>query len=362
MDRSGQLIDEFFRGYVQMVSLLVTGLFREPAMFAKTLAEWCSPPRQVGEIVISTWKSEIPRFEALLTTVKNDLPPVQFALNLEPTFEFPEPRNFLRQRQTMLNGVLRCSQDEVFKIRTDFYASADLWPTLAGAVAQSVQGPMKSFERRIWTPWIDYEQPFHIADEALFGTRGDLLKLCSKDVSDLSEFGSPPVNAHTMLFKPPYDISGRIFRDWWRAQVQTGVQMDDASPNKFGKLERMLTCAAFQQMLGLYHRYLTDNFVVGFEVGQASFRPTGSGSGVYYCDRQLERVPNARLFARELAGFSNHFYAWTQDSFVDLIRAISTNDALGSYVKAYDDPREIALLSDDSLYDAFVATLTECAK
>ncbi|WP_321920370.1 hypothetical protein [Paraburkholderia tropica] len=344
-----------------MFSLLVTGLLREPDMFLRTLSEW-GETGLVSEIIISTWASEHAKFEALMANAGKPLPAIRYVINREPLFDFQTPKNVTHQLHTLINGVLGCKQEWVFKIRTDFYAAPITWPYLHRAVLQVPAGPVAEFHRKVWVPWIDYEEPFHLADEAIFGTRRDLLRIASRGLCGLSEFGFPLVNQHTLLFTPSLDITGRVFRDWLRAQQVTGIVVNDATPLKFRKLGALLTSDAYQSMLGVYHRYLSENFCPGSAEGALSFMPTGGQNGVYYADRQLELSASTRLFAQELAGFHNHFYAWSEESLSRLFAQTRNAAGFEHYACAFADPSPTVRISGEHRVDEFSEVLRRGAR
>lgn len=340
-----------------MYSLLITGLFRDPENFKRMLQEWSTPGSEVAEIVVSTWPSERDSFASLFSGLSFNIPSVQIIVNQEPLFEFSQPKSLTHQLHTLINGLMFCSQPWVFKIRTDFYARFTLAEKLRCVMTTDATGPMQEFQNKLWVPWIDYEEPFHIADEAIFASRHDLLKIASRGVSELSEVGFPLVNLHTILFRPSYEITGRIFRDWLMAQRDSGVILNDPMPSKFDLLERLLECNAFQAMIGCYHRYLSDNFFLASEDGELEFKPTGGANGAYYQDRQLENEIHPKLFERKLAGFHNHFYAWSQDSLERLFKDAKQMASMNSYRLSFQDPASVIATSDDRYYSEFIEVL-----
>jgi hypothetical protein len=344
-----------------MYSLLVTGQFREPDLFYKTLKLWFEKDSLFSEVVVSTWADQKLLYEDFLRHIDFALPPVRYVLNHEPRFEFGAPANLIHQQHTLTNGLLACGSDFVFKIRTDFFVSPDIQPTLSRIFEKGETGLMKEFEFKLWVPWVDYEEPFFIADEAFFGARNDLLRLASRSLGILSEFGFPLANQHTVVFTPSLHVTGRVYRDWLRAQTDAQRILNTTSDAKFGYLNAMLASPWYQRMIGAYHRYLQDNFVVGCELGQAEFKPKGGLNGAWYADRRLEAAMEPALFARELAGFHNHFYAWSTDALGRLVKASCVDPALSHYAQAYADPARVLAVRDESALLEFVRHLAALA-
>ena len=101
-----------------------------------------------------------------------------------------------------------------------------------------------------------------------------------------------------------------------------------------------------------HHRCVSDNFLLGCALGQASFRPSGHPHGICRFGRQLDAASDEPPFAQEFAGFGNRFYAWTRESFDRVVGTLKARDGFATYAEAFDDPLETMRTTGDRLFEA----------
>jgi hypothetical protein len=241
--------------------------------------------------------------------------------------------------QTCLrHGLAACPDGLVLRLRTDTFIASGL----VERVLQAMNGPqpkpaVRLFSAPIWTPWIDYEEPFHVADELLIGLNRDLARLARFDIGPLVEFGYPLANTHTLAYMPDRADYGHIYFDFLAAQRDASIFFNDPTTAKFAKLAIATACPAYLAMLGLWYRTIRDNFLCFSEPEELEFRPGGKTPARYYVDRRPLPAAPDHLFDQASAGFFNHFYIFDMAAFVEKIEHLD-RARFGPLVDAMKDP------------------------
>jgi len=305
-----------------VLTVLITGQYRAPDLFARTLNE-LRLLRSRGILqrcVVSTWADDAPRFVAALADAQLE---ADILANRTPAFELSVQGHLLHQQRALRIGLDACPDGIVLRLRADSFISADL----VGRVLASIRRPRPApatplFNDWLWVPWIDYEEPFHVADEIILGHREDLRRLTRCDLDRLAEYGALLANVHTLQFGPGDDQFPRIYFDFLAAQRDTGVFLNDQTDAKLPKLHIAASTPSYFSMLGLWHRAMLDHFQCFSEPGEVDFWPGGRPQGTYYTFRRpLPNQPH-RLFDPMSLGAHNHFYVWDLDGFRAMIAGL----------------------------------------
>jgi hypothetical protein len=319
---------------MKLLTALITGLYRTPHVLRETVATLIDL-RNAGilsECVVATWPSEAKAFRDALAVLDPKI-----VICRQPRFEVPFG-NMLHQRVTLRDGLAACSGDWILKLRADTYLKSDLVRRALDVVMHEPAGQqLPLYEHRIWVPWLDYEEPFHIADEMFIGGAKDVSRLANFELQNLVEFGFPLVNLHSHAYFPDRNTYPALYFDYLAAQRDSGMLLNDDTSAKFAKLALAEKDDAFQAVLGLWYRTVFDNFECFSEPSEVSFYPRGEAVAAWYAERKPLPEYVDRIFIPELASFHNHFYIWDMRSFSHWIDTLDP-DIFSSLKQSFASP------------------------
>jgi hypothetical protein len=288
------------------IDAIVTGFTKNAPLCEKSLAPLRALRREglIRAIHYVTWDG--PGLDAFVAPVA--------AMEDVHLLRVPEPRvsgspgqvSVLRQVAALEPALGQVAEDEalVVKSRPDFVFSTDFlrrkltgFDTLCAVPRQTkafgTAMPPPVFQRKVWIPWADANQPFFYEDAAFIGLKRDLAHLVTRNIdswfaplTDAKKCGS---FGHAVRFAPVFLARYPIFR---RYLAEYSVFVNDLDYRK--SLVAMMIEDGFFWHLAVAHAWIlhTSFHIDCGEPGELSFYPNTSNGAANWSSLDSVRLGN----------------------------------------------------------------------
>ena len=237
------------------ISIIFTGLIREPDLFKTSLDELITIEK-VEEIILSTWESDVSAHSKLLTNLQE-----KYALKviaIPATQEWPG--NLLAQMTSLYVGLGRANrQNYILKTRPDVHINK---VALNHVFAKNLsitkpQGFNKinlPFSQKIcvWGP--EATVPFYIHDLFFFGSHRDVSKLVNMDVRYDFLYKMSQEKIHIRRFIHPLINEFPILEKFLHVEHVLGNTEKFPNNYRYYVLEKLLNNELYILILALYYK------------------------------------------------------------------------------------------------------------
>lgn len=319
------------------LTVALTGLCRRADVLEASLRELAATVGPHCRLLVSTWDEEVAGYQRAFDSSPFD---VEFLTPDKPLTDWLAHGNFLLQ-QTSLRAVAdHCLDGLVLRTRSDVALTAPLLERVV-ALADSelpvdASSPYAVFKAKVWVPWADYEEGFHVADECFLTSAQQLRSMVTFDLESVAKYGFPRANAHTVFYGRPFWSKYAMLDEYLLASRRSGIHLNLADPRKFHLLEAALRRDEYLAYIALWWRLLLTNFEVSSRPPvDIRFYP-GGGDALAHWYRPTETQAAASfadLFSASRAGFHNHFYTYD----LGLIRRVTDGSASDATSRRFQD-------------------------
>ena len=334
------------------VSVVVTGLLRDPEFFSRSLDQFTSM-RQIEEIILSTWEKEASDQSSLLSEYAHRHGLIVAAV--------PEPAEWsghlLSQMVSLYVGLGRIKKENyVLKTRTDVFIEPD---ALANAftkdltlnLPENFQKVRSPFDEKICVWGVELTSPFYIHDLFYFGRHADISRLVNMDIRYDILYEMSKEKIHIRRFLHPFINEFPIFEKFLHVEHVLGNTQEFPNDYRYYVLENLLEDEVYILILALYYRV----------VGHYYTNEWGQKNVFTWRDvpDQVEYFPGKTFSELLLGDREKKALMIRGDSLFDAINERSYGpcpigdrfDAAFDYIDSLDDIRKAGLEYD---FDAFI--------
>ncbi|MEE2746302.1 MAG: hypothetical protein VX617_05415 [Pseudomonadota bacterium] len=240
---------------IKRVSVIVTGLLRNPDIFIKSLDEFKNL-EQIDEIIFVTWKSEAAKHSSLLSNCSD-----RFDLMVAAV---PEPQewsgNLLGQMLALYVGLGRAKKDNyILKTRTDVYLESNALrfacqKDLSIALPSNFSSLRSPFDEKICIWGVEATVPFYFHDLFFFGCHSDISRLVNMDIRYDILYKMTKQKIHIRRFLHPFIYEFPIFEQFLHVEHVLGNTEEFPSNYRYYVLEKLLEDDLYILILALYYR------------------------------------------------------------------------------------------------------------
>jgi len=283
------------------VSVIVTGLVRDPDLFARSL-DRLTALKHVDEIILATWETEAEEKSTLLSEFSHRYGLIVAAV--------PEPvqwsGNLLSQMVSLYVGLGRTKKDNyVLKTRTDVYIEPDALAhvfskDLTITVPQNFNQVRPPFDEKVCVWGLEATVPFYIHDLFFFGGHADISKLMNMDIRYDILYEMSKEKIHIRRFLHPFIHEFPIFEKFLHVEHVIGNTHEFPNDYRYLVLEELLEDELYILILALYYRiaglyfsndWSKENVFTWQDVpAQIEFSPGKNFSELLLGDRELKAL------------------------------------------------------------------------
>ena len=246
---------------IKKVSVVVTGLVRDPELFSRSLDNLRSLPG-VGDIILSTWDTEAQENGSVLAEYqhKHDL----------KIIAVPEPDkwsgNLLSQMKSLYAGLNQASAGSyVLKTRTDVYIEPEALrhvfaKDLTLTPAQNFNQVRHPFDEKVCVWGVEATSPFYIHDLFFFGRHADISKLVNMDIRYDLLYEMSKEKIHIRRFLHPFLHEFPLFEKFLHIEHVLGNTDKFPVEYRYAVLEKLLEDDAYILLMALYYRVVGTYF------------------------------------------------------------------------------------------------------
>jgi len=243
------------------VSVVVTGLVRDPALFSKSLDSLRSLS-EVGDIVLSTWDTEAQKNATLLAEYQH-----KYDLGVVAV---PEPDkwsgNLLSQMKSLYVGLNQVQPStHVLKTRTDVFIEPEALchvfeKDLSLTPSQNFASVRHPFEEKVCVWGVEATSPFYIHDLFFFGRHPDVSKLVNMDIRYDVLYQMSKEKIHIRRFLHPFIHEFPFFEKFLHIEHVLGNTDKFPVEYRYAVLERLLEDEAYIRLMALYFKVVETYF------------------------------------------------------------------------------------------------------
>jgi len=249
------------------VSVIVTGLVRDPVLFTRTL-ESLTSMAEVQQIILSTWDTEASENVTLLAEFQH-----RYGLKVVAV---PEPDkwsgNLLSQMKSLYVGLNQVDTDSyVLKTRTDVFIEPDALRhqfdnDLSLSPPANFGSVRHPFGEKVCIWGVEATSPFYIHDLFFFGRRADVSKLVNMDIRYDVLYQMSKEKIHIRRFLHSFLHEFPLFEKFLHIEHVMGNTDKFPVEYRYAVLEKLLEDETYILLMALYYRvagtYFTNDWGV----------------------------------------------------------------------------------------------------
>ena len=220
------------------VNIIFCGLIRNPEMFKKSLKDFTLLRKKglVNKIILSTWDYEIDKYNEMRKYLNK---------NKVILIESKEPEekgigNIFCQMKTLDVGLKIVDKNSfVLKTRTDLYIDPiflkRLFSNKTNLLKIKHDLPKGNiFKYKVWIPYFEITNPFHMGDECFFGNANDI-KMLVNYINYSNYYKLRAGIAHIQRYIHPFINEYSIIKTFFLTDSNVGLPKDQSLSYKFMK-------------------------------------------------------------------------------------------------------------------------------